>query len=53
MTFLIFAIVFGALYLIADATVPAIDVTRNGGLIFFRCGRFGGSFYLAKSRRER
>jgi hypothetical protein len=28
-----------------------VSITRNGGLVFFRFGRLGGSFYLAKPLR--
>ncbi len=27
------------------------DVSRHGGLIFWRIGRFGGSFYIANRSR--
>ena len=48
MTFLIFAIVFGLAYLALDRITPAVPVRRVGGLIFWRIGRLGGSFYIAK-----
>lgn len=51
MAFLIFAIVFGAVYLTLDAIVPALRVNRVGGLLHWRAGRLGGSFYIAKRAR--
>lgn len=33
----------------AQSEPPMLKIKRVGGLIFFRIGRFGGSFYWAKS----
>lgn len=35
-------------YAVLDAKVPEITVRRVGGLLFWRAGRLGGSFYLAR-----
>lgn len=35
-------------YAVLDFSMPAMTARRVGGLTFWRIGRFGGSFYLAR-----
>lgn len=38
--------------LVLAAFTPLPRTTRRGGLLFFRIGRFGGSFYIARAARR-
>lgn len=51
MIFLIFALAFGLTYPALDAVTPALHLNKIGGLLHWRCGRIGGSFYLARIAR--
>jgi hypothetical protein len=47
---LVFTLLFAASFLMGGLGAIMLNSRRNGGIHFFRFGRFGGSFYLAKAR---